>query len=58
MKEHVTYALYRGDELVDIGTANELAKRRGVKPDSIRFLATPSYIKRMRSERRVIAIRV
>lgn len=33
------YALYRGDEFVDVGTAKELGERQGVKPDTIRWLA-------------------
>lgn len=53
----VTYALYRGQELVDAGTAKELAKRRGVKPESIMYYATPRYHKRAKSERRVLAFR-
>ena len=40
------YALYKGDEFIDMGTADELAKRRNVKPESIRWLATPSARKR------------
>ncbi len=54
-----TYALYRGDELLDIGTLDEIAERRGVKPETIYFYSTPSYQRRIRNEnRRLFAVRV
>jgi hypothetical protein len=33
-------ALYRGDELVDSGTIKEIAERRGVRKDTIRWYLT------------------
>lgn len=36
------YAAYRGDELVAIGTVEELAEVLGVKPRTVRWYATPS----------------
>jgi len=54
-----TFALYRGDEFVDVGTAEEIAKRLGCKPDTIRFYATPSYQARLKDrDKRLIAIRI
>jgi len=41
-----TYALYKGDELLDVGTKRELAERRGVKPETISFYATSEYQRR------------
>ncbi|WP_376698835.1 hypothetical protein [Listeria booriae] len=40
------YALYRGDTLLQIGTAEELAEFKKVKRKTILFYATPSYRKR------------
>lgn len=40
------FALYKGDELECIGTVNELAKHRGVKPSTIRFYASSVYKRR------------
>lgn len=40
------FALYRGDEFIDVGTVKELAERRGVSEWTIRFLASASYHKR------------
>lgn len=40
------YAAYRGDEFVDVGTAEELSERMGVKLDSLKFMSRPSHHKR------------
>lgn len=47
MKE---YALYKGDQMVSIGTVNEIAEERGVKPDTIRFYMSGVYQRRSKSE--------
>ena len=43
----IEYALYKGDKFIDIGTAKELAKKCNVKPETIEFYASPSYLKRL-----------
>ncbi|EJU2984415.1 hypothetical protein N4061_001383 [Listeria monocytogenes] len=40
------YALYKADEVLIIGTVDELAEFRKVKRETIFFYATPSYRKR------------
>lgn len=40
------YALYKADDLLKIGTLDELAEFRKVKRETIFFYATPSYRKR------------
>ncbi|MGO0040617.1 hypothetical protein ACTJ5V_12065 [Streptococcus suis] len=40
------YALYKGDKLLAIGTAKELADKFGVKVSTIHFYKSPAYIKR------------
>ncbi|MGV3029694.1 hypothetical protein ACEE42_03855 [Streptococcus suis] len=40
------YALYKGDKLLAIGTAMELAERFSVKVSTIHFYKSPAYIKR------------
>lgn len=40
------YALYRGDEFVDVGTAEEIAERQEIRPESVKWMSTPSYHKR------------
>lgn len=41
------FALYKGDEFIDLGTAKELADKYNVTPKYIRFLSTPSNKKRI-----------
>lgn len=46
------YALYYGDNLIEIGTAEELAQLTNVKTNTIYFMTTPAYKKRrMKSKR-------
>lgn len=40
------YALYKGEELLKIGTLDELAEFRKVKRETIFFYTTPTYRKR------------
>lgn len=46
MSAPAIYALYKGDEFIDSGTAYQLARRRGVKPSTIRWYSSPSAKKR------------
>jgi hypothetical protein len=41
-----TYALYRGDEFIDLGTIKELAARRGVSPSTIKYMTMPVHHRR------------
>ena len=41
------YALYKGDEFIDIGTADYLAELLKVNRKTIQFLASPSALKRL-----------
>lgn len=53
------YVLYLGDEVVDIGTKEELAKRRNVSPETICHYSTPAYKKRIKGQdNRLLAVRV
>ena len=45
MKE---YALYKGDEILSIGTIPEIAKEMGLKEHTISFYKTESYLNRLR----------
>lgn len=40
------YALYRGEDLVAMGTVSELSEELGVKPQTVLFYGTPSYLNR------------
>lgn len=41
------YAVYKGDNLICIGTAKECAVEMGVQPETIKFYTTPTYQKRL-----------
>lgn len=47
MKE---YALYKGEQMVAVGTINEIAAERGVKPATIRFYMSGVYQRRSKGE--------
>ncbi|WP_224771191.1 hypothetical protein [Metabacillus idriensis] len=44
MKE---YAVYKGEDILCIGTIKECAEFMNVLPDTIKFYMTPSYLKRV-----------
>ena len=45
------YAVYKGDELLGVGTAEELAEKFGVRPRTIKNWSCPSFQKRGTGER-------
>lgn len=58
----VEYAVYQGDELLALGTADECAKLLNISPDSVRFMSYKSHRQRVENskhpEQARIAIRV
>ena len=54
---HTRYALYKGEELLCIGTAAELASRLGVTVRTIRWYASPTA-KRRDNGNRLVAERI
>ena len=57
MKSKV-YALYKGEELLEIGTKKELAEKFGVRIETIGYYSTPAYCKRTspKKGRRLVAL--
>lgn len=43
MSRKACYALYHGDDFIDLGTAEELSERNGVQADTIRYYATQKH---------------
>lgn len=41
-----TYVVYRGDDVLCVGTARECAERLGVSESSVRWLASPAARRR------------
>lgn len=48
----VEYAVYKGDEIIAIGTRKELAEKFNVKRSTVRFWSTPANIRRISNRRR------
>lgn len=57
-RKQLEYALYKGDELLAIGTLREISKKRGVLPETIRFYQSRAYKSRGKGENRLLLIRV
>ena len=51
------FALYKGDEFIDVGTARELSGKHGISTKSIYWMASPSNQKRDRGNK-LLAIRL
>ena len=49
------FALYKGDEFIDLGTAKELAKKYNLKPETIRHLSTPSHRRRIEKTKKAVS---
>lgn len=54
-KENI-YAAYKGDEFLDIGTKKQLARKLHIKIETISFLASPAYRKRVDPENNDVMI--
>lgn len=52
------YVVYRGDEVLTIGTASEVAERLGIKPSTVRGYASQSHIRAVSGRDALIAVRV
>ena len=50
MKE---YALYKGDEILSIGTIQEIAKEQNVQERTVKFYKTRSYEKRIQKRKNI-----
>lgn len=48
------YALYRGEEILSIGTIREIAEHMGVKYRTIMYYKTPSQKNRIKKNGRVL----
>lgn len=44
-----TYALYKGEKKLAVGTADEIAKELNIKRTTVLFYKEPSYLKRGRN---------
>lgn len=45
------YCVYKGDEFIALGTLDELSSVLGIKRESLRWMSTPSALKRSNGSR-------
>ncbi len=57
MKKPIYYALYKGDEVLTVGTKQELARYLNVNIRTIEFYSSPTYRKRNKKGNCYIVIR-
>lgn len=57
-RQRQIYAVYKGDELLATGTANECAEMLDVTADTIRWYSSPAVSKRRKGENYTVAIRL
>ena len=43
----MTYAIYKGENILAIGTERQLARKLGVKVETIKFYRSPAYARRL-----------
>ena len=53
------YAVYKGDNIIAMGTLQECATKLNIKPESIMYYKTPTYIKRTteKTGRRLVVLK-
>lgn len=56
MSKKALYAAYRGDDLVGIGTARELAEKMGITWSTFHYYASPSHLKRTAGSKRAARV--
>lgn len=52
------YALYKGEEIIAIGTVNEIAEQLGVKTKTVRKYHTPTHKKKIEARKQKKGARV
>ena len=50
------YAVYKGDEFIDVGTKKEISKNLGCSIDTISFYQSPAHKKRIKNSDKAICI--
>ena len=52
------FALYRGDEFIDLGTIDYLSQKENIAQDTLRFYATKFYKDNVQKENSFVVIRI
>ena len=54
----IEYAVYQGDKLLAVGTADECAEELGIKPETVRWMTYPTAKRRLTERKRPERARV
>lgn len=58
MRKPNIYALYKGDNFIDLGTREYLARLLDCTKKTISFYCSPAYLKRTKNNNSLIVIRI
>ena len=50
IRDRKEYALYKGEQILAIGTLEEIAASLGVAVETVKFYGMPSYLKRIKGQ--------
>lgn len=57
-RKPLEYALYKGEQIVAIGTIREIAKERNLKPGTIEFYKSKVYKRRTKDNNAMRLVRI
>ena len=57
-KKQYTYAIYKGDEFIDVGTKEYIMEVFGITYNTLKSYSAPSYLKRIENNDRGNRLRV
>jgi hypothetical protein len=57
MKFQIVYGLYKGDEFIDVGTAEELASKFGVAKNTIYSYASAKHKNKNKNDNFIVAVK-
>ena len=55
-RKYKEYAIYKGEEIIDIGTVKELASKHNVSINTIYFLSSPANHRRNKGNKKIAIV--
>lgn len=50
------YALYKGEDILITGTIKEIAEHQGIKENTVRFMMSNAYAKRVKDNAKILVV--
>ncbi len=58
-RRHIEYALYKGDEFLDIGTAEQLGSKFDLSANTVKYYASNAHLERLKKkDDGIVAVRL